>query len=168
MGLSMPGWQAGRRSAAHWVVFALVLVVLVPLTAAGQASRLERLLSLGDLRLQAWAYCDGDKPEMGTLSLTPLTVAEPSLESVLVHSAGDPKSDSLEARGDRKSRSPNPKIVGGSMFASGLFLCSWGITSWQRKEDQCCPPRNTENVLKIIVGLVLVNAGLAYLLGAVE
>ena len=59
----------------------------------------------------------------------------------------------------------NSKIVGGSFLASGVFLSGWGIISWQFEEDQCCPTRNTENVLKIVVGVVLINAGLAYLLG---
>ena len=62
----------------------------------------------------------------------------------------------------------NAKIVGGSFFGTGVFLCAWGISSWQFKEDQCCPTRNTENILKIIVGVVLVNAGLAYLLGVLD
>jgi hypothetical protein len=67
-----------------------------------------------------------------------------------------------EGEGESSRRS---KIIGTSLFASGLFLCSWGITSWQREEDQCCPPRNTENVMKIVVGIVLINAGLIYLIG---
>ena len=66
-------------------------------------------------------------------------------------------------RGGESSR--RSKIIGTSLFTSGLFLCSWGITSWQRQEDQCCPPRNTENVMKIVVGIVLINAGLIYLIG---
>jgi hypothetical protein len=55
-------------------------------------------------------------------------------------------------------------IIGGSLFASGIFLCSWGITSWQTSDTQCCPPRNTENVAKIVTGIVLLNAGLIFLL----
>lgn len=60
------------------------------------------------------------------------------------------------------------RIVGTSLLSSGIFLCSWGIVSWQFEDDQCCPARNTENVLKIIVGVVLVNAGLIYLLGGAD
>jgi len=62
----------------------------------------------------------------------------------------------------------NTKLIGASLFTSGLFLCSWGIVSWQLKEDQCCPPRNTENALKIIVGIVLIDAGLVYLRGGLD
>jgi hypothetical protein len=56
------------------------------------------------------------------------------------------------------------KIAGGVMFGSGLFLCSWGIVDWQFSDSQCCPARNTENVAKIVVGVVLINAGLVYLI----
>jgi len=69
-----------------------------------------------------------------------------------------------EDPGGRASRN----LIGGSFFASGLFLCSWGIVSWQMREDQCCPPRNTENALKIIVGVVMINAGLFYFLGGAD
>ncbi len=63
-----------------------------------------------------------------------------------------------------KTHSRERKLVGGCFLASGLFLCSWGIISWQVSEYQCCPARNTENVMKIIVGVVFINAGLYYLL----
>lgn len=56
------------------------------------------------------------------------------------------------------------KIVGAVMFGSGVFLCSWGIVDWQFSDAQCCPARNTENVAKIVVGVVLINAGLVYLI----
>lgn len=56
------------------------------------------------------------------------------------------------------------KIAGGIMFGSGILLCSWGILDWQTSDTQCCPARNTENVAKIVVGVVLVNAGLVYLI----
>jgi hypothetical protein len=83
--------------------------------------------------------------------------------------AGDKQEpDSSSALAGRHRRTRGATIVGTGLFATGLFLCSWGITSWQRQEDQCCPPRNTENVIKITVGLVLVDAGLVYLLGGVE
>jgi hypothetical protein len=57
------------------------------------------------------------------------------------------------------------KILGSSLLVSGIFLCSWGISSWQVSEYQNCPAENTDNVIKIVVGIVLVNAGLIYLLG---
>ncbi|MGD9141502.1 MAG: hypothetical protein PVJ42_08175 [bacterium] len=56
------------------------------------------------------------------------------------------------------------KIAGAVMFGSGVFLCSWGIVDWQFSDAQCCPARNTENVAKIVVGVVLINAGLVYLI----
>jgi hypothetical protein len=59
----------------------------------------------------------------------------------------------------------NDTIVGSSLLVSGLFLCSWGIASWEVEEYQCCPAHNTGNVVKIVAGIVLVNAGLMYLLG---
>ena len=67
-----------------------------------------------------------------------------------------------------KGASRNSKIIGSSCFASGLLLCSWGISSWQVREFQECPPRNTENVIKIVVGVVLINAGLIFLLGGAD
>jgi hypothetical protein len=60
------------------------------------------------------------------------------------------------------------KIVGTSLLVSGVFLCSWGITSWEVEKYQCCPARNTGNVIKIVAGVVLINAGLMYLLGAAD
>ncbi len=56
------------------------------------------------------------------------------------------------------------KIAGAIMFGSGVLLCSWGIVDWQSADTQCCPARNTENVAKIVVGVVLLNAGLVYLI----
>jgi hypothetical protein len=56
------------------------------------------------------------------------------------------------------------KIAGAIMFGSGVLLCSWGIVDWQTADTQCCPARNTENVAKIVVGVVLLNAGLVYLI----
>jgi len=60
------------------------------------------------------------------------------------------------------------KIVGASLLGSGIFLCSWGITSWEVEEYQCCPARNTGNVVKIVAGVVLINAGLIYLLEVMD
>lgn len=71
----------------------------------------------------------------------------------------------VPASADRHNQN---KLIGGSLFGSGLFLCSWGITSWQTSESQCCPPRNTQNILKIVVGIVLIDAGLVYLLGGFD
>jgi hypothetical protein len=59
-------------------------------------------------------------------------------------------------------------IVGASLLGSGIFLCSWGITSWEIEEYQCCPARNTGNVVKIVAGVVLINAGLIYLLEVMD
>jgi hypothetical protein len=73
-----------------------------------------------------------------------------------------------EGQTDRRGERRNARLIGTSFFASGVFLCSWGIASWQVEEYQCCPPRNTENVIKIVVGVVLVNAGLFYLLGGAD
>jgi hypothetical protein len=58
------------------------------------------------------------------------------------------------------------KIVGVSLLGSGIFLCSWGITSWEVREYQCCPANNTANVIKIVAGILLLNAGLIYILEA--
>jgi hypothetical protein len=63
--------------------------------------------------------------------------------------------------GDRRR---GKTIVGASLFGSGIFLCSWGIASWQTDDTQCCPTNNTQNVIKIVVGVLLFNAGLVYLL----
>lgn len=68
--------------------------------------------------------------------------------------------------GDVDSRAS--KIVGATLLGSGIFLCSWGITSWEVEEYQCCPARNTGNVVKIVAGVVLINAGLIYLLEVMD
>lgn len=93
---------------------------------------------------------------------------EPPADSirVIVPSFEDGGGREEMAPGDHRSR--NTKIIGCSLFSSGVFLCSWGISSWQLEEDQCCPAKNTENVLKIVVGVVLVNAGMIYLLGGAD
>ncbi len=75
-----------------------------------------------------------------------------------VLAGGDGDSGEEEASGTGK------KIAGAVVFGSGLLLCSWGIVDWQTGDTQCCPARNTENVAKIVVGVVLVNAGLVYLI----
>jgi hypothetical protein len=66
--------------------------------------------------------------------------------------------------GDSQAR----KIVGTSLLGSGIFLCSWGITSWEVEEYQCCPANNTGNVVKIVAGIILINAGLIYLLEVMD
>lgn len=58
------------------------------------------------------------------------------------------------------------RIIGISLLGSGLFLCSWGIAEWEVEEYQCCPAHNTGNIVKIVAGVVLLNAGLIYLLQA--
>ena len=56
------------------------------------------------------------------------------------------------------------KVAGAVMFGSGVLLCTWGIVDWETDDTQCCPAGNTENVAKIVVGVVLINAGLVYLI----
>jgi hypothetical protein len=68
--------------------------------------------------------------------------------------------------GDGGQSTRAARIVGASLLGSGLFLCSWGIASWEVEEYQCCPAHNTGNVVKIVAGVILINAGLIYLLGA--
>jgi len=63
-----------------------------------------------------------------------------------------------------KDNNRTKTIVGTSLFGSGIFLCSWGIASWETDDTQCCPTNNTQNVIKIVVGVLLLNAGLVYLL----
>jgi hypothetical protein len=69
-------------------------------------------------------------------------------------------------RGGGVDDSRASKIIGVSLLGSGIFLCSWGIASWEVKEYQCCPAHNTGNIVKIVTGVVLINAGLIYLLEA--
>ncbi len=70
--------------------------------------------------------------------------------------------------GAEKADSRARTIVGASLLGSGILLCSWGITSWEVEEYQCCPARNTGNVVKIVAGVVLINAGLIYLLEVMD
>lgn len=67
------------------------------------------------------------------------------------------------SQGDQRGQG-SCKIVAGSLFVSGLLLCSWGISSWEVEKYQCCPARNTDNVIKIVAGVLLINAGLLYLI----
>jgi hypothetical protein len=79
-----------------------------------------------------------------------------------VRDEGDKGGNEAEDQDGPSDRSQ--RILGCSLLASGLFLCSWGISSWEISEYQCCPARNTYNVVKIVSGVVLLNAGLVYLL----
>jgi hypothetical protein len=139
----MPGWvTGGRRLASCVTLFCLLVGVNSGTALSGNASRLERVLTVG------WKY--------------------PAPATALFALSDKPQPDSLGFPVGRRDGRRNANIVGTGLFASGLFLCSWGITSWQMKEDQCCPPRNAENVIKIVVGIVLVDAGLVYLLGGAD
>jgi hypothetical protein len=80
---------------------------------------------------------------------------------------GDEEQD-RQGASDEAVRKPSGRsrmIIGGTLLGSGIFLCSWGITAWEIEEYQCCPARNTGNVVKIVAGVVLINAGLIHLLG---
>ena len=72
--------------------------------------------------------------------------------------------DAEEDPSDDPDGTRTKTIVGTSLFGSGIFLCSWGIASWETDDTQCCPTNNTQNVIKIVVGILLLNAGLVYLL----
>lgn len=92
------------------------------------------------------------------------TIREP-LSEVVGASEGaetvrEPAGDEGEYGGSERGK----KTAGAIMFGSGVLLCSWGIVDWQTDDTQCCPARNTENVAKLLVGVVLVNAGLVYLI----
>jgi hypothetical protein len=75
-------------------------------------------------------------------------------------SGGELAAEEAEYGGSERGK----KTAGGIMFGSGVLLCSWGIVDWQTDDTQCCPARNTENVAKVLVGAVLINAGLVYLI----
>jgi hypothetical protein len=74
--------------------------------------------------------------------------------------------DGSKDGGDSARDTRTSRIIGATLLGSGLFLCSWGISSWEVEEYQCCPAHNTGNVVKIVAGVVLLNAGLIYLLEA--
>jgi hypothetical protein len=65
---------------------------------------------------------------------------------------------------DEHGSAGTSRVIGISLLGTGLFLCSWGIASWEVREYQCCPAHNTGNVVKIVAGLLVLNAGLIYLL----
>jgi hypothetical protein len=84
-----------------------------------------------------------------------------------VDDAGDGTESPRELAAEEKeygSSERGKKIAGAVMFGSGVLLCSWGIVDWHTDDTQCCPAKNTENVAKIVVGVVLINAGLVYLI----
>lgn len=156
---------AGFRKAFCLVTVTCLLSSLVPPSAtAGQTSRVERVLP-------------GFGPGVKTVSIETGGLRADGVLAGWLQAAGTrspwvknaaPQPDSLRISKDDQHGSGSSKILGTSLFISGVFLCSWGIASWQVEEYQCCPPRNTENVIKIVVGVVLVNAGLLYLLGGAE
>jgi hypothetical protein len=139
----MSEWVTGGRRLASCVTLVCLLVEVNSAVAlSSNASRLERVLSVG------WKH--------------------PAPVTALFALGDKPQPDSLGIPAARRDGRKNANIIGTGLFASGLFLCSWGITSWQMKDDQCCPPRNAENVIKIVVGIVLIDAGLVYLLGGAD
>jgi len=98
----------------------------------------------------------------------PLTVPPDSLsarpgQDVGLPALGFKQSDSDDSKMDR-GKDKGCKIASASLLVSGILLCSWGITSWEIEEYQCCPARNTGNVVKIVAGVLLINAGLLYFL----
>lgn len=116
------------------------------------------------LLLCSWLPCYASEglPAQRIFTLPDLTHQEgPRSPRILLAGSGDDE-DGGDGSGDSDR---NDRIVGSSLLVSGLFLCSWGIASWEMEEYQCCPARNTGNVIKIVAGIVLVNAGLMYLLG---
>jgi hypothetical protein len=132
----------GRRLTCCVTLFCFLVGVNSEIALSSDASRLERVLNVG------WKH--------------------PVPATALFALSDKPQPDSLGIPAERRDGSRNANIVGTGLFASGIFLCSWGITSWQMKEDRCCPPRNSENVIKIVVGIVLIDAGLVYLLGGAD
>ena len=130
---------ASHRSKARRAV---VLTLLVLLLSAGAAPA-------GELRLPFSRYRLPPVSQVGE-------VDEKSGRADGILSGGDEEEEEGSDRGK--------KVVGAVMFGSGVFLCSWGIVDWQFSDAQCCPARNTENVAKIVVGVVLINAGLVYLI----
>jgi len=153
---------AGGRRLASCVTLICLAVELLPAAAAPRpASRLERMVGPG--------AGSGLQPASGAwvAPASPATSRDYA-PPILLASGNETQADSSAAEAGRKGPSRNAKIVGTTLFATGIFLASWGITSWQRDEDQCCPPRNSENVIKITVGIVLIDAGLVYLLGGVD
>ena len=139
----------GRTFVSRTVWLAILILILLATSAGALDGPLSRTFALTDPQIEPAGDSLGD-----------------SLKVIVPGIADGGRSGTKAEAGDRVDRSP--KIIGVSLFSSGLFLCSWGITSWQFEDDQCCPARNTENVLKIIVGVVLVNAGLVYLLGGAD
>lgn len=143
--------KAGPRSAAPLMLLAVLFSLAGPWPAAAPGAW---AADVGRTRLEMML---GDRP----------VEAAPDSVTVLVQGEAPGGAGDRDRSAGRRELRDN-RIVGTSFFASGVFLCSWGITSWQDEEYQCCPPRNTENVIKIVVGVVLLNAGLFYLLGGAD
>ena len=133
------------------------LAVLAPLLV------LLPLLDLWPLLAPCAAAAEGHRSHLALLLGEGDVEAAPDSLKVLVPAKGPG-----DGQADERAVHRNSKVIGTSFFASGVFLCSWGIASWQVEEYQSCPPRNTENVIKIVVGVVLLNAGLFYLLGGAD
>ncbi len=91
-------------------------------------------------------------------------IAPPELVNLPTLSLEDSGSRKGEPDGRQDRDRKRCKIAGCSLFVSGILLCSWGISSWEVEEYQCCPARNTDNVIKIVAGVLLINAGLIYLM----
>jgi hypothetical protein len=162
----MSRWFPGGRRLACCVTLISLAVEVYPAVAAPtgaphEVSRLERVAGLGASPVRQLAL---DRQ----FAQASLFASDDFPAPVLLASGDEALPDSSDTRAGRRGVSRNAKIVGTTLFASGVFLCSWGITSWQRKEDQCCPTRNSENVIKITVGIVLIDAGMVYLLGGVD
>ena len=131
-----PESRWGRvRKAASYVLLISLLGVILPAPS-----------------VLAWPY--GVDHSIFELNSEPDSL-NPNME-FLKDAEGDPPDDS--------DRTRTRTIVGTSLFGSGIFLCSWGIASWETDDTQCCPTNNTQNVIKIVVGVLLFNAGLVYLL----
>jgi hypothetical protein len=109
-----------------------------------------------------------EAPALGGLDLSGPRLESPgdSLKVIVPGVGENHQADGGAGAVERRDR--HGTIIGTSLFSSGVFLCSWGIASWEFDRDQCCPARNTENVIKIVVGVLLVNAGLFYLLGGAD
>lgn len=111
---------------------------------------------------------------IGVLLAAPRALAWPyGVDHSIFHLDSEPDSlkpsielsgDGLEGPSGDQDKTGAKRIVGASLFGSGMFLCSWGIVSWETDDTQCCPTNNTQNVVKILTGVLLLNAGLIYLL----
>jgi hypothetical protein len=130
---------------------------------AGLGKRSVRFVTLLALALLLDVSTVGAWPvgvDHSIFSEEPITLSDDPPVEPLIGGVGDGP--------DERNESRARTIVGASLLGSGIFLCSWGITSWEVEEYQCCPARNTGNVVKIVAGVVLINAGLIYLLEVMD